>query len=216
MVKLKNSFKLLRYLLLVSVFFICFCKWHQCFQPLLQQVGTCIVWPYDGPTGEVDANSTADQATHKAGLILDVPCYSELGSVYGVSCNLDPFMVYGCLWTCVLIEIYLNLAWRDRCLRRWAMCYHIGAIILIDLVSGSGDMCWPWTGLPGEDRWRRSFAVLWSCCRDIAWVSWSQFVVFTSWYAWGEMSDETTCQKYLCICARLCHLLAQTPIWSYV
>ena len=106
----------------------------------------------------------------------------------------------------VFIESYLNLAWRVRCLRRWAMCYRIGAIILIDLVSGSGDMCWPWTGLPGEDRWRRSFAVLWSCCRDIARVSWSQFVVFTSWYAWRAMSDETTCQKYLCICARLCHL----------
>ena len=25
------------------------------------QVGTCIVWPYDGPTGEVDATSTAEQ-----------------------------------------------------------------------------------------------------------------------------------------------------------
>eukprot|EP00435_Cladocopium_sp_Y103_P017952 s602_g4.t1 len=28
---------------------------------LRRQVGTCIVWPYDGPTGEVDANSTAEQ-----------------------------------------------------------------------------------------------------------------------------------------------------------
>jgi hypothetical protein len=42
---------------------------HWCFgnmgdlplNPHVAQVGTCIVWPYDGPTGEVDATSTAEQ-----------------------------------------------------------------------------------------------------------------------------------------------------------
>lgn len=33
----------------------------------LRQVGTCIVWPYNGPTGEVDATSAEQEPLLKEG-----------------------------------------------------------------------------------------------------------------------------------------------------
>lgn len=175
------------------------------------QVGTCIVWPYDGPTGEVDANSTADQATHKAANL-------------GVSCHRDPWFmdVYTCLCnSSVFVEGYLNLAWRDRCLRRWAMCYHIRAIILIHLDLSSSECADLWQDylvkIADEEVLRSFEAVV-----EIS----PESLDGSLWFSPSDMPGRQCrmerrvksryMKNYPCICARLCHLLAQTPIWSYM
>lgn len=59
---------------------------------LRQQVGTCIVWPYDGPTGEVDANSTADQDYLVK--IADEEVLRSFEAVVEISPERDPFLLF--------------------------------------------------------------------------------------------------------------------------
>ena len=143
--------------------------------------------------------------------------------------------------TVSVIERYLNFTWggidvwEDCKLQVCVIMLHILWQIMLSSwchsVSSTFDLV---TGLPGEDRWRRSLAVLWGCCRDIARVSWSQFSrvfsrcfdmpggqcrikrrVESIYIIWYVYIFKTGHEELNCICASLSHLLAQTSTWSY-
>lgn len=59
---------------------------------LRRQVGTCIVWPYDGPTGEVDATSTAEQDYLVQ--IADEGVLRSFEAVVELSTERDPFLLF--------------------------------------------------------------------------------------------------------------------------